>query len=168
MPRSPTRRQGALFAAIEVNSPTRSTTPRREETTKAADTTNGRSTAEEPLVPGNNQEEVNKAEEPQEGNHQGGGERAWEVEGAGEDRGQGQEDPGHDQNPKGGDANTMGPNPKETEKPNSPRETLTTKLQGPESPRGGAPGKEPPGRKLQRGATKGRLPRSRSRHKKAA
>ena len=56
MPRSPTRGQGAHLAAREVDSPARSTTPRREETTQAADTTNGRS----------------KAKEPQEGNHQGG------------------------------------------------------------------------------------------------
>ena len=58
MPRSVTRHQGgkAHLVAREVDSPTRSTTPRREETTQAADTTNGRS----------------KAKEPQEGNHQGG------------------------------------------------------------------------------------------------
>ena len=64
----------------------------------------------------------------------------------------------HEQNPKG----TKQTNPPPKNAPDEVAGADKGKPQTPESPRGGAPGKELPGSNLRRGATKGRLPRQRS------
>ena len=73
MPGSPTCHKGAHLAARELDTPTGSTTPCREEATQAADTTDSRSISEESPEPRNDRKEATRTEELPKGGHQGFG-----------------------------------------------------------------------------------------------